>query len=273
MNRTLKSSCVLSLWAAVKSCPVECNKSLSQFSMSAERNSVATSSKTANVLAHFKKDDETDKQIYRPISLLCVPGKLMEHAVATLIATHISEQNLGHPHQGAYKKCHSTELLLTKMMEDSKRALDNNLVVGIAFVDFRKVFDFIPHHVLVEKWQGVAGDLLCWIKNLLADCIQVTVENGIQSETLLVKFGVPQESVLGHTLFSLFCSNLPDIAGVRRSKIHMYVDDTTIYVAQSSNKVVIVSNSVLQKLYEWCCRNHLIYHSMKKEIYLGIKVT
>ena len=56
---------------------------LSQFSMSAERNSVPTSWKTANVSALFKKDDETDKQNYRPISLLCVPGKLMEHAVAT----------------------------------------------------------------------------------------------------------------------------------------------------------------------------------------------
>ena len=185
---------------------------LSQFSMSAEHNSVATSSKTANVSAHFKKDDETDKQIYRPISLLCVPGKLMEHAVATLIATHIAEHNLGHPHQWAYKKCHSTELLLTKMIEDSKRALDNNLVVGIALVDFRKAFDFFPHHVLVEKLQGVAGNLLCWMKNLLAECTQVTVENGIKSETLPVKFGVPQESVWGHTLFSLLCSNLPDIS-------------------------------------------------------------
>ena len=77
---------------------------LSQFSMSAERNSVPTSWKTANVSALFKKDDETDKQNYRPISLLCVPGKLMEHAVATTIATHISEPNLGHPHQLAYKK-------------------------------------------------------------------------------------------------------------------------------------------------------------------------
>ncbi|KAK2561868.1 RNA-directed DNA polymerase from mobile element jockey [Acropora cervicornis] len=234
--------------------------------MSAEHNSVGTSSKTANVSAHFKKDDETDKQIYRPISLLCVPGKLMEHAVATLIATHISEHNLGHPHQWAYKKCHSTELLLTKMIEDWKRALDNNLVVGIAFVDFRKAFDFIPHHVLVEKLRGVAGNLLCWIKNLLADCTQVTVENGIQSETLPVKFGVPQGSVLGHTLFSLFCRNLPDIAGVRQSKIHMYADDTTIYVAESSpDKVVIVLNSVLQKLYEWCCHNHLIYPSAVKQ--------
>ena len=45
----------------------------------------------------------------------------------------------------------------------------------------------------------------------------------------------------------------------------MYADDMTIHVAESSHdKVVIVLNSVLQKLYEWCCRNHLIYPSAVK---------
>lgn len=101
----------------------------------------------------------------------------MEHAVATTIATHISEYNLGHPHQWAYKKGHSTELLLVKLIGYWRRELDNNLVVGIAFVDFRKAFDSISHHVLLEKLQavGVASDLLCWIKDYLADRSQVKV--------------------------------------------------------------------------------------------------
>ena len=133
---------------------------LLQFSISAERNSIPTSWKTANVSALFKKDDETDKQNYRPISLLCVHGKLMEHGVATTTANHISEHNLGHPHQWAYKKDQSTELLLVKVIEDWRRALDSNLVVDIVFVDFRKAFNSSSHHVLLEKLQavGVAGD-------------------------------------------------------------------------------------------------------------------
>ena len=76
-----------------------------------------------------------------------------------------------------------------------------------------------------------------------------------------MKFGEPQGSVLGPTLFSLFCNDLPDIAGVKKCEIYMYADDTTIYVAESSpDKVVVVLNSVLQKLYKWCCRNRLIPH-------------
>jgi hypothetical protein len=50
----------------------------------------------ANVLSLYKKDDETDKSNYRPISLLCVPGKLMETCVASTITTHLTEHANGH---------------------------------------------------------------------------------------------------------------------------------------------------------------------------------
>ena len=78
-----------------------------------------------------KKDHETDKCNYRPISLLSVSGKIMESAVASSIMSHISDNNLSNPHQWAYKKDHCTE----HMAKDWKRALDNNMVVGIVFVD------------------------------------------------------------------------------------------------------------------------------------------
>ena len=122
------------------------------------------------------------------------------------------------------------------MFEDWRRALDKNLVVGIVFVDFLKTFDSISHHVLLKKLQavGVAGDLWCWIKDYLAGRSQATVVNGFHSEILPVKFGVPQGSVLGLALFSLFCSDLPDIVGDCDGDIHIYADDTTTYAIASS---------------------------------------
>ena len=131
---------------------------------------------------------------------------------------------------------------------------DKNLVVGIVFVDFRKAFDSISHHALLNKFQavGVPGE--------------ATVVNGFQSETLPVKFGVPQRSVLGPTLFSLFCKDLPDTVEDCDGEIHMYADDTTIYVAVSSpDMVAVVLNVILQKLYDWSCLNRLIPHPGKTE--------
>ena len=132
----------------------------------------------------------------------------------------------------AYRKGYSTELLLVKMSEDWKRALDKNLVVGIVFVDFRKAFDSISHSLLLQKLQGlgIAGDLWFCIKDYLSHRTQVIIINGSQSNRRTVKFGVPQGSVLGPTLFALFCDDLPTIID-REGELHMYADDITIYVA------------------------------------------
>ena len=83
----------------------------------------------------YKKNYETDKCSYHSISLLSVSGKTMESAVASSIMSHFSDNNFSYPHQWAYKKDNCTELLLCKMTEDWKRALDNNMVVGIVFVN------------------------------------------------------------------------------------------------------------------------------------------
>ena len=74
-----------------------------------------------------KKDHETDKCNYRPISLLSVSGKTTESAVSSSIMSH----NLSNPNEWAYKKDHCTE----HMTENWKRAIDHNMVVGIVFVD------------------------------------------------------------------------------------------------------------------------------------------
>ena len=225
---------------------------LSLFTSSASRNSVPEQWKRANVSSLYKKDDETDKSNYRPISLLCVPCKLMETCVASTITTHLTEHDLSHNHQWAYKKGHSTELLLVKMTENWRRALDNNLVVGVVFVDFRKAFDSISHPVLLRKLQelGISGDLWCWVKNYLSNRHQVTVINGCMSESMPVKFGVPQGSVLGPILFSLFCNDLPDINNSDDGEIYMYADDTTLYAfAPTQDLVAEILNKILSKLY------------------------
>ena len=125
------------------------------FKISAQTNKVPRKCKNANVTAIFKKDDEAERENYRPISILCVPGKIMESCTTTTIYDHLEEHNLSNKHQWAYKKGHSTELLLVKMTEDWRTALDNKLVVGIVFIDFKKTFDSVSHFLLLQKLQSL----------------------------------------------------------------------------------------------------------------------
>lgn len=137
------------------------------FHISAQTNSVPCTWKNAIVSAIYKRDDETERVKYRPISILSVPGKMMETRVTSTINNHLEIHDLSNDHQWGFKRGHSTELLLVKMTEDWRRALDQKLVVGIVFIDFKKAFDTISHPLLLQQLQnlGIAGDIWLWIKD------------------------------------------------------------------------------------------------------------
>ena len=228
--------------------------------------------KSAKITAIYKKEDETDKTNYRPISLLCLPGKILESSVASSMTSHIEENGLNSKHQWAYRKGSSTILLLITMTERWRRALDNRQVVGVVFVDLRKAFDSISHPLLLVKLQelGIAGKLWLWIKDYLSNRKQTTTVNGHDSKTMHVEFGVPQGSVLGPTLFALFCNDLPNIVEeVEDGEIEMFADDTTIYVVGHTVDIVSLKlNEILSKFWVWCLNNALTPHPGKTEFML-----
>ena len=65
----------------------------------------------------------------------------METSVELTLTSHIRQHNLTINHQWAYKKGYSTEMLMIKMIEDWRRALDNRQVISVVFIDLKKVFD------------------------------------------------------------------------------------------------------------------------------------
>ena len=181
---------------------------------------------------------------------------------------HVVENELAHRNQWAYKQGHSTEMLLIKMTEDWRKARDNNLVVGIVSVDFRKAFDSISHDVLMLKLQGlgISGDFWSWILDYLSNRFEVTVVNGTKSDALPIKFGVPQGSRLGPTLFSLICNDPPDVAE-NDGIIHMFAHDITRYaIGPSADCVTISLNNMFTRLYDWFCCNCLTPHPGKSEV-------
>ena len=78
--------------------------------------------------------------------------------------------------------------------------------IGVLFIDFKKAFDSVDHTILLNKTQGkgLAGELHEWLTDYLHNRQQYTELNGIHSGTQIVKYGVPQGSLLGPRLFKIY---------------------------------------------------------------------
>ena len=87
------------------------------YSMSIDKGEVFSQWKKAHLCPVFKKDDPTDRNNYRPISLLSVPSKILESCISDTVMKHVTECELLTERQWAYRKGHSTQLLLAHLTE------------------------------------------------------------------------------------------------------------------------------------------------------------
>ena len=62
------------------------------------------------------------------------------------------------PFISAYRQNYSTQHVLIRLLEEWREDLDNNFVAGGVFIDFSKVFDYIPHDLLIAKIKAYGFD-------------------------------------------------------------------------------------------------------------------
>ena len=182
----------------------------------------------ANICPLFKKSDRSLACNYRPVSLTCVPCKLLEHIVCSNIMAHLDEYKLLSYRQHAFRKGHSCETQLTTVINDWAKILDNRGQVDTFILDFEKAFDTPPHELLKSKLfsYGIGGKTLKWIDYFLCFRQQRVVVNGVKSDWAPVLSGVLQGTVLGPLLFSLYIN---DISSDIESEIRPFAVDCVCY--------------------------------------------
>ena len=160
--------------------------------------------KVGKVKALWKTENKQDCINYRPITLLSIPSKVTESIICDNIDEHLN--TVIHENQWGYRKGISTNSLLLYITELWKMNLDKKNVIGAIFIDFRKAFDSVDHTILNYKMDasGLYGNLKKWLQSYLTNRQQFVEINGKKSGLHIVPYGVPQGSLLGPRLFSIY---------------------------------------------------------------------
>ena len=176
--------------------------------------------------------DADNLKNFRPVSNLCFISKIVEKVVAHRLADHLSTNNLYEQHQSAYRKYHGTETALLKVQNDILRELDGKHGVFLILLDLSAAFDTIDHDILFKRLEsiGVKGSALKWFQSYLSCRSQAVNINGTVSSHVKLLYGVPQGSVLGPILFTIYSSPIANIARKYGLYVHAYADDTQLYV-------------------------------------------
>ena len=208
---------------------------------------------------------------FRPISKLSFQSKILEKIVYIQLMDFLNGHNILEIFQSGFKAQHSTESALLRVFNDIFLATDSGHSMVLVLLDLTAAFDTVDHDILItrlEQWVGVRGAALQWFRSYLTQrsfCVNL---DGHVSSTAPLSHGVPQGSVLGPLLFSLYLLPLGSILRKHGISFHCYADDSQIYVPLKKSESFNVQPLLdcLQDIKAWMSLNFLNFNEKKTEV-------
>jgi hypothetical protein len=193
-----------------------------------------SSFKLAYVTPFLKKPgiDVTDVKSYRPVSNLTVLSKLLERLVSQQLATYLKDNRLLPDLQSAYRSHHSTETAVLKVLSDILLALDSSDLAVLTLLDLSAAFNSVDQETPLGRLQqsyDLEGMVFDWFRSYLSGRTQCVHSLSTKSVPSAVLHSVPQGSVLGPILFTLYAADMLQLVKLHQLHLHAYADDTQIY--------------------------------------------
>ena len=217
--------------------------------------------KTSKVIPIPKKSNSSSISNLRPISILPTLSKAFEIILKNQLLFFIKQNRLLSDFQSGYRNNHSTTTAVLKIVDDISVSLDNKKLSILVLLDFSKAFDSLNHDLLCEKLTKIfkfSESATALTLSYLTTRRQKVFVNDIWSSPKNVVQGVPQGSILGPLLFSMFINDISNC--LNYSKFHMFADDIQIYCSANKTDVTVLCNQIntdLSSILQWSLANGL----------------
>ncbi len=215
--------------------------------------------------------DPKDLVNYRPISNLPFLSKILEKVVSSQLYSFLEKNDICEDFQSGFRPYHSTETALIRVTNDLLLSSDRGCISLLVLLDLSAAFDTIDHNILLnrlENFVGISGSALAWFKSYLSDRHQFVAVNDEVSYRSQVQYGVPQGSVLGPLLFTLYMLPLGDIIRRHGVSFHCYADDTQLYISSRPGETHQIEKltECIVDIKNWMTSNFLLLNSEKTEV-------
>jgi hypothetical protein len=216
--------------------------------------------------------DANELKHYRPVSNLPFISKILEKVVLIQLQNHLYCNNLVEEKQSAYRKNHSCETAVLSVLEDLLVNADDRLVSLVALLDLSAAFDTLDHDILLKRLEitfGIKGVVLDWFKSYVSGRTCSVLVGSSKSPPASLEFGVPQGSVLGPILFTLYAQPLSDVIQAHQVSYHKYADDTKLSKSSDVTNFSFLQSSVqacCQDVLRWMNSNKLMLNTQKTEL-------
>lgn len=225
--------------------------------------------KTSEVVPIPKDGDHEMANNNRPVSLLPATSKVCERIALNQLTSYMKKNNRLTEHQSGNKVMHSCETLNVFMTDKALEAMDSKKLMLMVLLDLSKAFDSLDHAILLVKLKslGLSHGALEWFRSYLTERSQFVRIGSEVSDLENTAYGVPQGSILGPALFSIYLNDLPTIPHF--GSLESYVDDSKLYLSfpvKDTNIITQKINEDLSLIASWCCHNHLLINPDKTKL-------
>jgi len=214
--------------------------------------------------------DPNDPASYRPITNLNTVGKILERLAKKRLLKHLSESPNWGTFQSAYRPLHSTETAMTRVVNDLLMNVDCGKPSVLLSLDISAAFDTLDHGALLQRTSelfGLYGQVSEWLRTYLSCRTAYVSLAGFHSATADFPTGVPQGSVLGPLLFSIFTVPCGRLISTYNIPYHQYADDNQLYTVIDPSTSIDIQrlSDCAEAVTAWHLHNGLLLNPAKTE--------